>query len=116
MAIQHNDLVRSLAFIYMRHGYHRRAKALFELLVKSDPDDIHIRLSLASVLVKCGRAGSALEVLMPLENNVLEDQARKFFSLVMSEALQQLGRLNEARQFFDQYRANGTAHSVKVAP
>lgn len=114
MAIQHSDLVRSLAFIYMRHGYHRRSKVLFELLVRAEPDEVETRLALGSVLVKCGKADKAIDVLDLFDQEAASPEAQKFYALVMSEALQDLGRIKEAQHFFDLYRAQNLAPNLRT--
>jgi len=101
----------------MRHGYHRRAKALFELLVSTGQGDTSIYLSLGSVLVKCGHPDQAVTLLTRTVDDAqwTGQDIIRFRALVLSEALQALGHIDEARAQFQIYLESEEPLAVRVA-
>ena len=97
------DLLKALAFLYLRHGQNRRALTLILLAAKHAPEDIGVLRTLAYAFIANDAPEEALEVIERLERLDFAEGADRTRRLLKARALLHAGRRVEARKVFRQF-------------
>lgn len=97
------DLLKALAFLYLRHGQNRRALTLILLASKHAPEDIGVLRALAYAFIANNAPDEALDVIERLEVLDFADGADRTRRLLKARALLHAGRRVEARKVFRQF-------------
>jgi type III secretion protein Y len=97
------DLLKALAFLYLRHGQNRRALTLILLSAKHAPEDIGVLRTLAYAFIANDAPEEALEVIERLERLDFAEGADRTRRLLKARALLHAGRRVEARKVFRQF-------------
>jgi type III secretion protein Y len=97
------DLLKALAFLYLRHGQNRRALTLVLLAAKHAPEDVGVLRTLAYAFIANNAPEEALDVIGRLERLDFADGADRTRRLLKARALLHAGRRVEARKVFRQF-------------
>ncbi len=97
------DLLKALAFLYLRHGQNRRALTLVLLAVKHAPEDVGVLRTLAYAFIANDAPEEALDVIERLERLDFAEGADRTRRLLKARALLHAGRRVEARKVFRQF-------------
>lgn len=97
------DLLKALAFLYLRHGQNRRALTLILLAAKNASEDVGVLRMLAYAFIANDAPDEALDVIERLERLDFADGADRTRRLLKARALLHAGRRVEARKVFRQF-------------
>jgi type III secretion protein Y len=97
------DLLKALAFLYLRHGQNRRALTLALLAAKHAPEDVGVLRTLAYAFISNDAPEEALDVIERLERLDFAEGADRTRRLLKARALLHAGRRVEARKVFRQF-------------
>lgn len=103
MTPDQQDLLKALAFLYLRHGQNRRALTLILLAARHAPDDVGVLRTLAYAFVANDAPDEALDVIERLEKLDFAGGADQMRHLLKARALLHAGRRVEARAVFRQF-------------
>jgi len=115
----HEDLLRLIGYLHLEHGSPEKAVVVFDALLALLPDDMQLRYSLISALLRTENAEAAMQIIEAGSgtdrSGDMGSQPPPLFHLLRSQALVQLGRLPEAarsmRIFIRQRRVEQVARS-----
>lgn len=114
MTPDQQDLLKALAFLYLRHGQNRRALTLALLAAKHAPDDVGVLRTLAYAFIANNAPEEALEVIERLEARDFAEGADQGRRLLKARALLHAGRRVEARNVFKQFVEARRAQAATV--
>lgn len=103
MTSEQQDLLKALAFLYLRHGQNRRALTLILLAARHAPDDVGVLRTLAYAFVANDAPEEALDVIERLERLDFAGGADRTRLLLKARALLHAGRRVEAKAVFRQF-------------
>ena len=103
MTPEQQDLLQSLAFLYLRHGQNRRALTLILMAARDAPDDVGVLRTLAYAFVANDAPEEALDVIEKLEKLDFAGGADHMRRLLKARALLHAGRRVEAKAVFRQF-------------
>lgn len=114
MTPDQQDLLKALAFLYLRHGQNRRALTLALLAARHAPEDVGVLRTLTYAFIANNAPEEALEVIERLEKLDFADGAEQIRQLLKARALLHAGRRVEARKVFRQFVEARRAHADTV--
>lgn len=92
-----------LGYLYLQNGKFYDSKIVFEALLLFYPKDHHIMRSLAYAYLCDGDYEQALEINEQFKHAQMSPKDHAFFNLLKSKALWRIGKLQEAKQYFNEF-------------
>lgn len=112
MTRDQQNLLQALAFLYLRHGQHRRALTLILLAARHAPDDVGVLRTLAYAFIANDAPDEALDVIERLEQVDFAGESERVRCLLKARALLHAGRRVEAKAVFREFVRMRHAHAA----